>query len=104
MINFLLAMFGFDRGLSVGIAPQATVTERHGFATVRHITGGDTFVQPIVVDKPEMLISPSWMLIESIYEQLFKMGFEPVNLEIENPFERRVYKYGRARPILVEPI
>lgn len=100
-----MEMFGFEmRRINVGVSVEASKEKRNGLAHLRPVNGGNTFTMPFVVDKPELLNKPSFWLIESMYEQFFKMGYEPVNLEIESDTHRLVYQLGKLKPILVQAL
>ena len=102
--NFICAVFGITPSIIIGLNPDATKETRHGIATIRRLEGGNVFKVPFVVDKPEKLNAPGFWLIDSMYEQILKMGYEPVNLEFTNKRETRVYAAGKVRPIMVQPL
>jgi hypothetical protein len=104
LIATMLEWFNIFIGqISIGVNQYAGQNTRHGIAHVRCVNGGITQIS-IIADDPEKLENPSKFTINSIFIQLTKMGFEPINLEIINKEYIKVYQLGRYRPLMVQPI
>lgn len=58
----------------------------------------------VMVSKPSMLYLPTHATQKKIYQQLEKMGFSVISLELMNGVNRFVYYPSSYRPVLVEPL
>lgn len=96
--SFICEIFGITPSISIGLNKEATEETRHGVANVRDLSGGDVMSIPFVVDKPKKLDHPTFFLIDSMYEQILKMGYEPVSLQFTNATDFLIFQCGRVRP------
>lgn len=102
-IAILLEWFNIVLGnVNIGINKYATQS-RHAIGHVACVNGGITQIN-IIVDKPERLINPTRFVINDIFRQISKLGFEPINLEILINGEVKLYQRGRYEPLMVQPI
>lgn len=99
----------FNHLVQVGLHPQPTPSEerdkapllkQQGFVHLRQVSDGEVRCYGLVVDKPKKLIKPRPETIKDMFQQFVKLGFYPLNLEIQVDGVRRVYHYGKETPVL----
>lgn len=83
----------------VGFATHLDPDQRHGMAFFETANGRTEL--PFKVDRPENLDSPSRLTVQSIFDQIERMGQPATEIEITSVFETRVYRNGEAKPIFV---
>lgn len=87
----------FQLDVSIGLNEQMDKEKRHGVAHVQR-PGGGTIQIPFMVDKPSRLVSPSNLILDSMFAQIKKMGFYPTHLEIIAGSRRTIYEPGKYKP------
>lgn len=88
--------------VTIGFCPKGDDTTSHGKIFLQGKNG--LHVMPFIADDPEKLILPSKTVLESIFQQVQKMGYEPVSLEIHYGVNRAVYYREHHSPVLVQPL
>lgn len=93
----------YDPRLLVGLQEQLAPDVQHGFVSLRQPHGPNLHVG-IVVDRPDLLRNPNQELMSDMFEQVRKMGGNPIHIEIRMNGIRRVYEDGKPKPLLTERI
>ena len=93
----------FTLNVRIGISKDIGKGKRHGIAWVQCPMGG-IVPYPFIVDGPDVLRRANMFTINSIFNQLNRMGFFPKNLEIVIEGKRIVFKAGKIRPVLIQRI
>lgn len=105
-------MFTFNEPkVQIGLTPHVnarpdkhhvSLVEQHG-----HIVfvkrNGDQVMHGMVVDKPNLLITPKELTVEDMFRQVAFLGLGyPASIEVNVGGFRRVYANGKSQPLLVE--
>lgn len=103
VLGILEALGVFPRELRIGFSGDDTGKHTHGKVALRKGNGSVVSV-PFVVDHPEYLNRPTWSLIDGMFAQIRKLGYEPVTIEFKNKTKHMAYKYGVIKPVLALPL
>lgn len=91
MFNFL-KMFKKKLPINIGVGDNIDPKKRDGVIWCTADNGITT--KSFIVDKPELLVTHEPHIIESIFEQVLKLGLLPQYIEVFSNGYCRMYKYG----------
>jgi hypothetical protein len=86
----------------VGLSDTMSRELRHGTVWMADATGA-IIRKDLRVDRPELLQDPNRFQIQTIFNQLRQLGYEPDHLEILVGDKVRVYRADQLRPICTVP-
>lgn len=89
----------FDPQISIGFVPDMNPAKQHGVAWMK-IPGDGVQKHPFTVDRPEMLVKPTFAIVDQLFQQIAKMGFFPDKIELVAEDEYLVYQFGKHQPII----
>jgi len=87
--------------VSLGISETMDKHKSHGTVWIRAADGG-MVKRYFLVDKPERLIKPRRYAIKDMFDQLIQMNYHPDTIEIHQPKQTLVYRYGQSRPMVLQ--
>lgn len=91
----LASFFGITPSISIGLSSSICKNKRHGIIHLKCSNGGITQLN-FVVDKPELLESSNYFVRQELFNQVSKMGYEPINIEILVANKVKLYKEGKV--------
>lgn len=94
----MLKRFGIDvtrREVNIGLSSGLSLHDRHGLVHLR-TTDGKFATCAFQADKPEHLVNPSASTVETLFDQVEKMGMAMDGIEIKLQGSLRVYRRNDA--------
>ena len=85
--------------INIGFVPDINPKYQHGVAWMKDAANG-MFSKPFTVDRPDMLLTPTYYVVDQLFQQIAKLGFFPDKIELIANDEYLVYQFGKMNPIL----
>jgi hypothetical protein len=101
-VAWVLAEFCiYEEHVQMGFSPMILPEKVHGVARVTDAYNGRMIV-PFTVLNPAILELPAASVIQSMFDQITKLGCTPQSLEIHTHDKTRVYIPEQSRPIFTQ--
>lgn len=96
-MSFLNSFLGTQ--INIGFVPDIAPDKQHGVAWMKE-PGKGMISRAFTTDRPDLIATPSFWMVDQLFEQISKLGFFPDKIELISGDEYLVYEFGKIRPIL----